>query len=346
MMRILANRKIKMLMVEILSCLLIATLVSVLLVELHISHAAMYIIALYFCAGLFILLFCYMYFKEQHEIMEGAIQQINEYLSGNHEVSIECDDEGELYRLFHEVNSLVAILNAHAEKEKSSKKFLQHTISDISHQLKTPLAALNIYNGIIKEEAEEYPTIQEFNTLSEQELDRIETLVQNLLKITKLDSGSIVLEKSLQEVSELAQNVKKHFLFRAEQEGKEIRLLGKEGVFFLCDRTWIIEAISNLVKNALDHTDRGNYVQIEWRTFATVIQIIVKDNGSGIHPEDMHHIFKRFYRSKYSKDKQGIGLGLSLAKSIVEVHHGTIEVDSTVGRGTTFTISFLIPTKL
>lgn len=345
-MRILANRKNKTLIVEILSCFLIATLFSVLLVVFDVSHAANYIIMLYSCAGMFILLFCYMYFIKQHEIMEDAILQINEYLSGNKDASIECNDEGELYRLFHEVNSLVAILNAHTEKEKSSKKFLQNTISDISHQLKTPLAALNIYNGIIQEEAKEYPTIQEFSLLSEQELDRIETLVQNLLKITKLDAGTIILEKSLEDIAEISENIRKHFLFRAEQEGKEIRLSGKKDVFFLCDRTWVIEAISNLVKNALDHTDKGDYILIEWQSYASVVQIIVKDNGSGIYPEDLHHIFKRFYRSKFSKDIQGIGLGLSLTKAIIESHSGTIEVDSTVGKGTTFTIKFLLPTIL
>lgn len=98
---------------------------------------------------------------------------------------------------------------------------MRNTISDISHQLKTPLAALNIYNGIIQGEAKELPTIQEFSQLSEQELDRIETLVQSLLKITKLDAGTIILEKSLENVSELAKSIKKHFLFRAEQEGKK-----------------------------------------------------------------------------------------------------------------------------
>jgi signal transduction histidine kinase len=113
-----------------------------------------------------------------------------------------------------------------------------------------------------------------------------------------------------------------------------------------CDRNWIIEAISNLVKNALDHTQKGNLINIEWRAFASIVQITVKDNGSGIHPEDLHHIFKRFYRSRFSKDKQGIGLGLSLTKAIVEAHNGTIEVDSILGIGTTFTINFLIPTKL
>lgn len=289
---------------------------------------------------------CYRYFKEQHEIMENAISQITEYISGNKDVTIECNDEGELYRLFHEVNSLAAILNAHAENEKSAKKFLRDTISDISHQLKTPLAALNIYIGLIQDEAEGFPSIQEFSLLSEQELDRIEALVQNLLKITKLDAGTIVLEKSLENLSELAGSVKKHFLFRAGQEGKEICLSGSEETTFLCDRGWITEAISNLVKNALDHTGKGGCIRIGWRVSASVVQITVKDNGSGIHPEDLHHIFKRFYRSRFSKDTQGIGLGLPLAKAVVEAHNGTIEVDSTLGIGTSFTMNFLIPTKL
>jgi len=348
MMKIFANRKIKILFASMVFSIVFFTLLSVLLAAFAGRNAAYYVIICGVCMGSVILLLCYGYFREQHKIMENAISQITEYISGNKDITIECNDEGELYRLFHEVNSLVAILNAHAENEKSSKKFLRGTISDISHQLKTPLAALNIYNGIIQGEAkeQELPTIQEFSQLSEQELDRIETLVQSLLKITKLDAGTIVLEKSLENVSELAENVKKHFLFRAEQEGKEICLSGNEEISLLCDRNWIIEAISNLVKNALDHTENGGMIRIEWRAVTSIVQITVKDNGSGIHPEDLHHIFKRFYRSRFSKDTQGIGLGLSLANAIVEAHNGTIEADSTLGSGTSFTMNFLIPTKL
>ena len=345
-MKIFANQKIKQLFGSILLCIFAFTLIAVLLIGFKVSHAAVYTMTCFWVMSAGILVLCYGYFREQHKIMEHAISQITEYISGNKDVTIECNDEGELYRLFHEVNSLVAILNAHAEKEKNSKDFLRNTISDISHQLKTPLAALNIYNGIIQDEAREYPTIQEFNLLSEQELDRIETLVQNLLKITKLDAGTIVLEKSLENVSELAENIKKQFLFRAEQEGKEIRLSGNGEITLLCDRNWITEAISNLVKNALEHTEKGDYIYMEWRSFASVVQIIVKDNGSGIYPEDLHHIFKRFYRSRFSKDTQGIGLGLPLTKAIVEAHNGAVEVDSTLGMGTSFTINFLIPTKL
>ena len=345
-MKIFVNRKIKRLFSGILLCVLFFTFISVLLMEFEVRNAAVYTIVCFLLMSVAILVICYGYFREQHKIMEHAILQITEYISGNKDVTIECNDEGELYRLFHEVNSLVAILNAHAENEKNAKKFLKNTISDISHQLKTPLAALNIYMGLIQDEAEELPTIQEFSQLSEQELDRIEGLVQNLLKITKLDAGMIVLEKSLENVSEIAESVKKHFLFRASQEGKEICLSGSGETAFLCDRSWMIEAISNLVKNALDHTKEGDCICMEWWVSASIVQITIKDNGSGIYPEDLHHIFKRFYRSRYSKDTQGIGLGLPLAKAIVEAHNGTIEVDSTLGRGTSFTMNFLIPTKL
>ena len=345
-MKIFVNRKIKRLFSGILLCVLFFTFISVLLMEFEVRNAAVYTIACFLLMSAAILVICYGYFREQHKIMEHAILQITEYISGNKDVTIECNDEGELYRLFHEVNSLVAILNAHAENEKNAKKFLKNTISDISHQLKTPLAALNIYMGLIQDEAEELPTIQEFSRLSEQELDRIEGLVQNLLKITKLDAGMIVLEKSLENVSEIAESVKKHFLFRASQEGKEICLSGSGETAFLCDRSWMIEAISNLVKNALDHTKEGDCIRMDWWVSASILQITIKDNGSGIYPEDLHHIFKRFYRSRYSKDTQGIGLGLPLTKAIVEAHSGTIEVDSALGRGTSFTMNFLIPTKL
>ena len=289
---------------------------------------------------------CFNYFSRQNRVMEQAVAQINAYLAGDVNARIECDNEGELYRLFHSVNSLAAVLNAHADNELREKEFLKNTISDISHQLKTPLAALNIYNGLLQDESEASPTVKEFATLSEQELDRIETLVQNLLKITKLDAGSIVIEKTKENVADMMRDIELHFAYRARQEQKKIVLSGSDNVLLLCDRDWLIEAIDNIVKNALDHTEKGDTVRIEWKALSSAVQIAVKDNGCGIHPEDLHHIFKRFYRSRFSKDKQGIGLGLPLAKAIVEAHNGTIEVDSESGIGTTFTMNFLIPTKL
>ena len=345
-MRILVNKKIKNLFCWALLSMIAFTLISVTFISLKHENTGFYILLCSLGMAIFILIKGAMYFKEQNLIMEDAVTQIKEYISGNQNARIECDNEGELYRLFHEVNSLVSILNAHAEKEGTAKAFLRDTISDISHQLKTPLAALNVYNGILQEEAKNLPTIKEFAALSEQELDRIETLVQNLLKITKFDAGTHVIDKSEEDISEMMECIERQFAFRAEQEEKKLYLSGDDNVILFCDRTWLIEAVSNIVKNAFDHTKEQDTIRIEWKQFASVVQVIIKDTGSGIHSEDLHHIFKRFYRSRFSKDTQGIGLGLSLSKSIIESHSGTIEVDSALGVGTTFIVSFLIPTKL
>ena len=141
-------------------------------------------------------------------------------------------------------------------------------------------------------------------------------------------------------------DIELHFAYRARQEKKKIILSGSDYLSLFCDRDWLSEAIDNIVKNAFDHTENGAVIGITWRALPSGVQIVVKDNGCGIHPEDLHHIFKRFYRSRFSKDTQGIGLGLPLAKAAIEAHGGAIEVDSELGRGTSFTMNFLIPTKL
>ena len=287
----------------------------------------------------------FQYFRRQNRLLEQGVSRINAYLSGDHTARIECDYEGELYKLFHSVNTLAAVLTAHATNELREKEFLKRTISDISHQLKTPPAALNIYNELLQNETEGLPEAQEFVALSLKELDRIDTLVQNLLKITRLDAGSIVLEKHRENVADMMRDIELHFAYRTRQEQKTLILSGSNHVFLWCDRDWLNEAIDNVVKNALDHTKAGDTVQITWQAFPSAVQIVVKDNGAGIHPEDLCHIFKRFYRSRFSQDTQGIGLGLPLAKAIIEAHNGAIEADSILGQGTAFSIYFFIPTK-
>ena len=345
-MKIFANKEIKKLFLSV----SVIWVVSLLLIQgflwLRYQQFSLFLLLVSVLAGTSILAVCCSYFRKQNQIMEQAVSQINAYLDGNRNARIECDYEGELYRLFHSVNSLAAVLNAHADNELREKEFLKNTISDISHQLKTPLAALNIYNGLLQDEDIEVSSVKEFADLSEQELDRIETLVQSLLKITRLDAGAIVLEKTAENVADMMRDIELHFAYRARQEKKEIILSGSDHLSLFCDRDWLNEAIDNIVKNAFDHTESGATIRVAWNELPSGVQIVITDNGCGIHPEDIHHIFKRFYRSRFSKDKQGIGLGLPLAKAIVEAHNGTIEVDSELGIGTTFTMNFLIPTKL
>ena len=195
--------------------------------------------------------------RQQERSMEEAAHRIADYILDRRKGGIACNEEGAMFHLFHEVNSLVSIADAHADSERQAKEFLRDTISDISHQLKTPIAALNIYNGILQQEAADAGTVQEFANLSEQELDRMEALVQSLLKMARLDAGAIALEQSPENLSELLGQVKEQYSFRAGQEGKEIDLEGDELAVLCCDRVWLAEAIGNLVKNALDHTAPG-----------------------------------------------------------------------------------------
>ena len=345
-MKIFANKEIKKLFLAVSVIWVASLLLTQGFLWLCYQRFSLFLLLVFVLSGGAILAVGCSYFKKQNQVMEQAVSQINAYLDGDHNARIECDDEGELYRLFHTVNSLAAVLNAHADNELREKEFLKNTISDISHQLKTPLAALNIYNGLLQDGDMELSAVKEFADLSEQELDRIEILVQNLLKITKLDAGAIVLEKTTENVADMMRDIELHFAYRARQEKKEIILSGSDHLSLFCDRDWLNEAIDNIVKNAFDHTESGATIRVAWNELPSGVQIVITDNGCGIHPEDIHHIFKRFYRSRFSKDKQGIGLGLPLAKAIVEAHNGTIEVDSELGIGTTFTMNFLIPTKL
>ncbi len=345
-MRIFTNKDIKTLFIGVSLFLICNTVLSqIILWRFHRnSPPALFIFSLFMGCG--ILLLCFCYFHKQQKIMENAVAEIDDYLIGDTDARIECDDEGEMYKLFHSVNTLVSVLNAHIENEFRTKEFLKDTISDISHQLKTPLAALNIYNGILQSETENLPDLKEFTILSEKELDRIESLIQNLLKITRLDAGTIILEKNFENVSDMMHDIEQHFAYRAKQEQKVLSLSGDDDIMLFCDREWMIEAVSNLVKNAFDHTDAGKHICIEWKQMSDMLQIVVEDNGCGIHSEDIYHIFKRFYRSRFSKDTQGIGLGLPLSKAIVELHGGNIKVDSVLGKGSTFFINILKITKL
>ena len=345
-MKIFANKEIKKLFLAVSVIWVASLLLTQGFLGFCYQRFSLFLLLVFVLAGGAILAVGCSYFKKQNQVMEQAVSQLQAYLDGDHNARIECDEEGELYRLFHTVNSMAAVLNAHADNELREKEFLKNTISDISHQLKTPLAALNIYNGLLQDGDMELSAVKEFADLSEQELDRIEILVQNLLKITKLDAGAIVLEKTTENVADMMRDIELHFAYRARQEKKEIILSGSDHLSLFCDRDWLNEAIDNIVKNAFDHTESGATIRVAWNELPSGVQIVITDNGCGIHPEDIHHIFKRFYRSRFSKDKQGIGLGLPLAKAIVEAHNGTIEVDSELGIGTTFTMNFLIPTKL
>ena len=179
-----------------------------------------------------------------------------------------------------------------------------------------------------------------FTEKSQREIKRMEDVIYTLLKLARLDAGIIQMEKVPENLTVLMQDVLERFETWAEREHKTITLSGKEDVVISCDALWVSEAIGNIVKNALEHTEDGGHIEVKWSQSPLMTQIEISDDGKGIHSEDLYNIFKRFYRSRYSSDVHGIGLGLPLAKSIVEAHGGTISVTSTLGSGTAFILNF------
>ena len=261
-------------------------------------------------------------------------------MDGNSRSRIECSQTGDWYSLFHDVNEMATILSAHAESQKQTTEFLQDIISDVSHQIKTPLSALKMYHEIISSHKGEAETVANFSEKSQREIKRMENVIYTLLKLARLDAGIIQMEKAEENVSALMQDVLERFETWAEQDHKEITLSGKDDISLNCDALWMSEAIGNIVKNALEHTQPGGHISVQWTQSPLLTQIVITDDGKGIHQEDLYNIFKRFYRSRFSSDVHGIGLGLPLAKSIVEAHGGTISVTSTLDVGTTFTLNF------
>ncbi len=271
---------------------------------------------------------------------EGIITRFSE---GNFDSHLPQNEDGSIYQLFAAVEELAVALRAQSEKEQHRKVFLRDTISDISHQLKTPLAALHMYTEIIAQEPDHKETVKHFSEKIMQSIDRMEQLVQTLLKVSRIDAGSIVFQKEWLSAAELAESAAVDLSTRAAQEGKKLIMEGDSAQMIFCDREWTREALANLMKNALDHTDEGGAVTVFWERSPAMFRLSVADNGCGIAAEDLPHVFKRFYRSKGEGCRQGIGLGLPLAKSIAEGQGGILSVSSTPGEETVFTL--MLPTE-
>ncbi len=299
------------------------------------------LIGLLFLWTLFLFLGTMLFLYHREKLYRKSENIIKDYIDGNYTVHLPQSNEGTIYQLLSSVDQLATMLQAKNDTEQKTKEFLKNTISDISHQLKTPLSALMMYQEIIENEPDNPETVKEFSLKIGTALKRIERLIQSMLKITRIDAGSISFEKSNYSIPNILNHAISELTTRATNEKKEIVIDGDLNQMLYCDIEWMSEAIGNIIKNALDHTDAGGKITISWKQTPTMIRIFITDNGHGIAPEDIHHIFKRFYRSKNTSDSQGIGLGLPLAKAIVEEQGGILSVQSERLQGTTFTLSFL-----
>lgn len=265
---------------------------------------------------------------------------ITRFSEGNFDRHLPQNENGSIYRLFAAVEELAVALRAQGGKEQQLKVFLRDTISDISHQLKTPLAALHMYTEIIAQEPDNTETVERFSGKIMQSLERMEQLVQTLLTVSRIDAGSIVFQKEWQTASDLVASAAADLSVRAQAEGKRLVIEGDSAQMLFCDRQWTREAVANLIKNALDHTEEDGTIMVSWERSPAMFRLSVADDGCGISAEDMPHVFKRFYHGKRDGSRQGLGLGLPLAKSIVEGQDGILSVSSTPGEGAVFILMF------
>lgn len=269
------------------------------------------------------------------------LNELNDYLSlicaGNYDLDISDNTEGELSILKNNLYKVISILRTQNEMLKKDKVYLADSIADISHQLKTPLTSMIVMTDLLGSETNDDKR-SEFISVIENQLDKMQWLITNLLKISKLDAGTTVLKREVHSSSEVIKSAIEPFVITLEL--KKITLDNTVGDLSLnIDKSWTVEAIQNIVKNCIEHTDTGGTISISSESTHIFDVIRIRDNGSGIAKEDLPHIFERFYHGR-NASKDSVGIGLALAKAVLEKENADISVSSTEGAGTEFVIKF------
>lgn len=210
-------------------------------------------------------------------------------------------------------------------------------IADISHQTKTPIANLLLYTELLKEE--ESGRDSETAVLLENQVKKLDFLIQSLVKLSRLETGILILYPEKNELSVLLEEVHKQYAARAGEKGLYLHVQAEQaqGVMACFDLKWILEALGNLVDNAIKYTKAGG-VTVRVRAYELFAGIEVADTGIGIAEEEHAKVFGRFYRSMAVSDKEGVGIGLYLAREIVKQESGYIQLASEAGKGTTFSL--------
>lgn len=278
-------------------------------------------------------------------IQEKKIREINDYLrqlnNGNYTLKIEDNGEGEFSKLRNELYKTTVLLKEAAENNEKEKEQLSNSLADISHQIKTPLTSMRILLDNLADNPDMEPEVRkDFIREISKQVDWISSLVISLLKMAKFDAGTIKMENSNINAKKLIDNVLDNLSILIEI--KEIEVITKidEKASFIADYKWQLEAITNIVKNAIEHSMQNSKIYITVENTSMFLKIKVKDEGKGISKKDRKHIFERFYKSKDSQEGN-VGIGLPLAKTIIEQNNGYIKVDSEPDKGTTFEIRYM-----
>ena len=292
----------------------------------------------------FILILSIIVFKYNHSESK-KINEITKYIEeinrGNYKLNIEENTEDELSILKNELYKITIMLKEVAENSQKDKTTLKDSLSDISHQIKTPITSILIMlDNILSDENMPEDIKKDFIKDIKREIVNIKFLVESILKLSKIDSNSIKFIKKEVLIKDIINEAVKNVSMLSELKNIEIIVSGDDSIKKICDLKWQVEAITNILKNCIEHSYENRKIYINYNQNNMYTELKIEDNGTGIDAKDLPHIFERFYKGKNSSS-DSVGIGLALSKSIIESNNGYIQVDSKLNKGTTFIIKYL-----
>ena len=285
---------------------------------------------------LLMLIFCISTYK-RYQRLSSLADDINQILHGDSSMDFDHYSEGELSILHSEIYKMTVRLREQQQKLISDKKYLADSLADISHQLRTPLTSINLLVERLSASGLTDKCRHQLTNELYELLSRIDWLITTLLKISKLDAGTVSFNKETVSLETLIKKSCSPLLIPIELRGQEL-IIRAEGNFY-GDLAWTSEAVGNIVKNCMEHTPDGGRIEIDAAETALYSEIVIKDNGTGISPEDLPHIFERFYKGKDS-DGKSFGIGLALSRMIIAEQKGTVKAENRKNAGAMFTLRF------
>ena len=279
------------------------------------------------------------YTRERYKKLGEMADCADKILHGNTETDFSDYCEGELAVLGNELQKMTLRLREQADDLANDKKHLSDSMADISHQLKTPLTSVNLLTELLTESALSDERQLELTRELARLTGRIERLVSSLLKLSKIDAGSIRFRQECVEVKTLADEAFMPLAVLFELKGVEYTCSCPDGTAFTGDLHESAEALTNILKNCLEHTPEGGAVTFAAEETALYTELTVSDTGCGIAPEDLSHIFERFYKGA-DAGSGSVGIGLALARSVFTAQNGTVKAENNVSGGAKFTVRF------
>lgn len=285
---------------------------------------------------LFINLCCYLYYRRRFIRLSSEICRYAEQVMGGRHVPGQQNQETITSKVLMELEKLETATAFQLEESKKQKKELQEMISEITHQIKTPLSNLKMYCEMLSEEGASFS--RQSNEVMKSQLIKLEFLLDTLLKASRLETDMIRLEPENSRVLETLAAAVNNVMRKAEIKKIEISVDCRPCVLLFHDRKWTAEAIENILDNAVKYTPENGSIHISVHPGEMYTEIRIQDTGKGIAPAHINDIFKRFYREKSVSQTEGLGLGLYLARYIIALQKGYISVRSTPGKGSRFSV--------